>query len=349
LLDPFLDTFHDEQPLVQLALVSSLVKVYCEKPDATRDQLQFVLSEATKPGSVPDVKNRALIYWRVLSADVRIAKQMLQFSKQTVAHSGVRFDDAVLAELIRNMGSVAGVLHVVPSEFVSRVRFVPDEEEAEALALRQWHRVRLNNNGVVDIYADFAPRKLFLRIVSLSQAPLSAFAIAINRNVLGIVVDGSPKFPDQLELNEVADVVVALRIDPNSAGNAEQKDLQIAFRTNGATVYGLDRIPAEVAAIPGGDLGPDRFKQCFSSFEAATSFVVEEAAIASDDVLKEAGVFVAGKNGNKTYVSFVLAPANVFVAEIIQNARSLGVNIKGSSSALFPVIEASARWLFAQK
>jgi vesicle coat complex subunit len=40
LLDPFLDTFHDEQPLVQLVLVSSLVKVYCEKPDATRDQLQ---------------------------------------------------------------------------------------------------------------------------------------------------------------------------------------------------------------------------------------------------------------------------------------------------------------------
>jgi len=75
LLDPFLDTFHDEQPLVQLAILSALVKVFCESPEATSDQLQFVLNEATKPGNVPDVRNRALIYWRVLSTDVNIARK----------------------------------------------------------------------------------------------------------------------------------------------------------------------------------------------------------------------------------------------------------------------------------
>jgi vesicle coat complex subunit len=48
ILDPFLDTFGDESPLVQLQLISTIVKVFLTKPDETREQLEFVLTEATK-------------------------------------------------------------------------------------------------------------------------------------------------------------------------------------------------------------------------------------------------------------------------------------------------------------
>jgi vesicle coat complex subunit len=49
LLNPFLDTFHDEPALVQLHILSSLVKLYLEKPDATRDQPMNLASSQTRP------------------------------------------------------------------------------------------------------------------------------------------------------------------------------------------------------------------------------------------------------------------------------------------------------------
>jgi vesicle coat complex subunit len=79
ILDPFLDTFVDESPLVQLQILSSLVKIYLSKPDDTREQLQFVLNKATDETMQPDIRNRALIYWRMLSLSVEEAKQFVQF------------------------------------------------------------------------------------------------------------------------------------------------------------------------------------------------------------------------------------------------------------------------------
>jgi len=90
-IDAFLETFHDEKPLVQLQILSSLVKLFLDKREATQDQLQFVLSEATKGGNVRDVKNRALMYWRLLSDDPEAAKGIICFGKQAVT-PGVKLE-----------------------------------------------------------------------------------------------------------------------------------------------------------------------------------------------------------------------------------------------------------------
>jgi AP-1 complex subunit beta-1 len=59
LLDPFIDVFRDEPPLVQLQIVTAAVKLYVFRPSETQDFLQYVLVEATKPGVSPDVRSRA--------------------------------------------------------------------------------------------------------------------------------------------------------------------------------------------------------------------------------------------------------------------------------------------------
>jgi vesicle coat complex subunit len=120
ILDPFLDAFGDEPTLVQLQLISTIVKVYLVKPDDTREQLQFVLNEATKVERAPDVRNRALIYWRMLSLSAEAAKEFVQFQKTGVEHSEAPFSEEVLRELFANLGSVSGVLQILPSEFVLR-------------------------------------------------------------------------------------------------------------------------------------------------------------------------------------------------------------------------------------
>jgi vesicle coat complex subunit len=348
LMDPFLDTFHDEPPLVQLATLSSLVKIFCDKPDATRDQLQFVLAEATKPGGVPDVKNRALIYWRILSADVSMAKDIMSFSKQTVVHSGVNFDPSVLAELIRNMGTVSSVLHVVPSDFVRRVRFVPEDEDAgDEDSQRVWHPLQLKDSTLADVFADYDRQRMHLRIVNKSPRPLAQFQFALNRNLLGIVVSGQPNFPDALEFGDMSEVQVPIKIDQAQVG--EVGELQIAIKTNQGNIWAVDKIPAQIATTPEGNLTQDQFRQRFQSLPVAGATVVDDAAVADEKQLNETNVFVVGKNANKTYVAFAFVNAQVFLAELSQEGQKIVINTKGSTPALFQLIETSARALFAQK
>ena len=351
LLDPFLDTFHDEQPMVQLTMLSAFVKVYCAKPEATKDQLQFILSEATKPGNVPDVKNRALIYWRVLSADATLAKDMITFDKNTVVHSGVHFDAAVLDELIKNMGSVAGVLHVVPSDFVRRVRFVPEDEDFkdEEGAPKIWHQVRLNDNTALDLFCDYDKSNMYLRMISKSPTTLSQFAFAVNKNALGIVLDGTPRFPESLEFGDVAEVTVPLKVDPLAIANVDKTELQLALRTSQGPIYGLDPIPVLVATQPEGKITQDQFRQYFQTYTASATTVVEGASVADEKTLADMNVFVVGKNGSRTYVSFALPGNQIFVGELNQDGQNIGVSIKGPSQQLFPVIEGGARSLFSQK
>jgi hypothetical protein len=350
LMEPYLDSFRDEQPLVQLAILSSLVKMFCDKPDATRDQLQWVLGEATKPGSVPDLKNRALIYWRVLSADVSLAKEMLRFTKTTVLHSGINFDPEVLAELIKNMGTVAGVLHIVPSDFVRRVKFVPeDEDAAEDLVLRNWQPLELKDNTLVDFFADYDPQQMYLRIVSKSMQPLSQFQFAMNRNVLGISVAGQAAFPAALEFGDVSEVAIPIKVDAAQVGNPELRELQIAIRTNQGSIWAVDKIPAQIATTPEGNISQDQFRQFFTSLPVAGSTVIGDAVIADEKQLNEAHVYVVGRNGPKVYVAFALVGAQLFLAELNQEGQNIVINAKGKTPGLFPVIETAACALFAQK
>jgi hypothetical protein len=351
LLDPFLDAFRDEPPMVQLAILSAAVKAFCDKPDLVRDQLQFVLEHGTRAGNAPDVHNRALMYWRVLSADANMARDLLAFSKSAVAHSGVVYDPAILQELMRNMGSVAGVLHVVPSDFVRRVRFVPDEEPVahDDTIYRQWHPLRLADTSIVDLFADYEQGRMHLRIVNKAAEPLDGLALALNKNPLGIVVaEQQPRLPATIDSGDVGEAAIPLTVDPAQVAT-DRYDLQIALKTSQAVIYAIDRIPAHIAALPEGNIGQEQFKDCFQRFAATTAFVVDDAVIADEQQLTAGRIFVVGRNGNKVYVSFAFAGQQLFVAELSQNGQAIGVAVKAASNALFPVVEASARALFAQK
>ena len=352
LLDPLLDTFHDEEPLVQLTLLSSLVKVFVQYPETTSDQLQYILNEATKPGNIPDVKNRALIYWRVLSSDPQLtpAKEMLSFDKQTVTHSGLNFDPSILDELIKNMGSVSGVLHVVPSDFVRRVRFVPEDGDNGISgcddSTRDYHPLRLNDSTTVDAFAAYDKSNVYLRIVNKSPQPIGQFAFAVNSNSIGLTVSGQPMFPAQLDSGDICEVTIPIKINPAAANNFENPNLQIALRTNNGTIFALDNIPAQVATVSQGNIGQDEFKQLFAQYSASFQTVVDDASVSKDDYLLKNNIFVVGKNENRTYISFAFSPSAIFVGELTQNGQSVNVSIKGANQTFFPVIQNAARDMF---
>jgi Vesicle coat complex, various subunits len=61
---------------VQLQTLTAVVKLFLKKPDSSQGVVQRVLNTATKDCDSPDVRDRAYIYWRLLSTDPGAAKVM---------------------------------------------------------------------------------------------------------------------------------------------------------------------------------------------------------------------------------------------------------------------------------
>ena len=74
LLGIFLKTFKEESYQVQLQTLTAIVKLFLKKPDESQAIVQKVLQMATKDCDSPDVRDRAYVYWRLLSTDPAAAK-----------------------------------------------------------------------------------------------------------------------------------------------------------------------------------------------------------------------------------------------------------------------------------
>ena len=74
LLLSFLNNFQDEMLIVQIQILTAIVKLYLKKPDSNQNLVQKVLELSTKNCDNPDIRDRAYIYWRLLSTDPEAAK-----------------------------------------------------------------------------------------------------------------------------------------------------------------------------------------------------------------------------------------------------------------------------------
>jgi vesicle coat complex subunit len=69
LLGQFLENFTDEQPIVQLSLLTAVVKLFIKRPSMGQELVPKVLKAATEDVENPDIRDRGYIYWRLLSTD----------------------------------------------------------------------------------------------------------------------------------------------------------------------------------------------------------------------------------------------------------------------------------------
>ena len=66
LLGLFLDSYHDEKPVVQLQLLTAAVKLFLRRPDAGKDVMTSLLTVATAETLSVDMRDRAYLFvrWR---------------------------------------------------------------------------------------------------------------------------------------------------------------------------------------------------------------------------------------------------------------------------------------------
>ncbi|KAL0560080.1 hypothetical protein IC582_000474 [Cucumis melo] len=125
LLESFLESFPEEPAQVQLQLLTATVKLFLKKPtEGPQQMIQAVLNNATVETDNPDLRDRAYIYWRLLSTDPEAAKDVVLAEKPVIGDDSNLLDSTLLDELLANIATLSSVYHKPPEAFVTRVKNV---------------------------------------------------------------------------------------------------------------------------------------------------------------------------------------------------------------------------------
>ncbi|PSS04193.1 Beta-adaptin-like protein [Actinidia chinensis var. chinensis] len=130
LLESFLESFPEEPAQVQLQLLTATVKLFLKKPtEGPQQMIQAVLNNATVETDNPDLRDRAYIYWRLLSTDPEAAKDVVLAEKPVISDDSNQLDPSLLDELLANISTLSSVYHKPPDAFVTRVKTAQRTEE----------------------------------------------------------------------------------------------------------------------------------------------------------------------------------------------------------------------------
>ncbi|WFC97254.1 beta-adaptin [Malassezia brasiliensis] len=129
--------FTDDVPAVQFQTLTAIVKLFLKKPDSELAQriVQDVLTKATQECDNADLRDRAYIYWRLLSsADGDAARHVVLAPPPPITLPPTSVSRALLNELIHELSLLSSVYHKPASSFIGHGRMSAQSLQA-ALAV----------------------------------------------------------------------------------------------------------------------------------------------------------------------------------------------------------------------
>lgn len=126
----FLDNFREETPQVQLQLITACVRLCLFDPDQGKDLLMKVFQMLEDMENI-DIRDRGYFYWRLLSNNPEVAKEILLRPKPVISEQGLYIEPNLLDKLIENLNSLSCIYLKPPQSFVrlSKEFIVPHVEE----------------------------------------------------------------------------------------------------------------------------------------------------------------------------------------------------------------------------
>eukprot|EP00929_Paragymnodinium_shiwhaense_P078931 TRINITY_DN4096_c0_g2_i1.p1 TRINITY_DN4096_c0_g2~~TRINITY_DN4096_c0_g2_i1.p1 ORF type:complete len:909 (+),score=257.80 TRINITY_DN4096_c0_g2_i1:91-2817(+) len=132
LLDEFLGNFHDEQSMVQMQLLTAVVKLFLKKPASAQDMVSKVLRCATEESTNHDLRDRGYIYWRLLSTNPEATKHVVLGDKPSIRDDSQTLERGTLDKLITDLSLMSSVYHKTREDFVTRMSVNTGVEETVA-------------------------------------------------------------------------------------------------------------------------------------------------------------------------------------------------------------------------
>ncbi|KAJ0426260.1 AP-1 complex subunit beta-1 [Aspergillus carlsbadensis] len=135
ILAGFVEGFNEEFSQTQLQILTAVVKLFLKRPDKAQGLVQKVLQAATAENDNPDVRDRAYVYWRLLSntSDTNAARNIVLSKKPPIVTTIHSLPPALLEQLLTELSTLASVYHKPPEQFVGQGRFGADAVQKAAI------------------------------------------------------------------------------------------------------------------------------------------------------------------------------------------------------------------------
>jgi AP-1 complex subunit beta-1 len=98
------------------------VKLFLKKPEQSQGLVQKVLQAATAENDNPDIRDRAYVYWRLLSSDPQIAKNVVLAHRPPITSTIPVLPGPLLDSLLPNLSTLSSVYHKPPHAFLGQGR-----------------------------------------------------------------------------------------------------------------------------------------------------------------------------------------------------------------------------------
>lgn len=135
ILGGFVDGFGEEFTQTQLQILTAVVKLFLKRPQAAQGLVQKVLQAATSESDNPDIRDRAYVYWRLLSNtdDQNAPKNIVLSEKPAITTTIPSLPPSLLERLLTELSTLASVYHKPPEQFIGQGRTGADAIQQAAI------------------------------------------------------------------------------------------------------------------------------------------------------------------------------------------------------------------------
>ena len=276
----FLDNFREETPQVQLQLITACVRLCLFDPDQGKDLVMKVFQMLEDMENI-DIRDRGYFYWRLLSHNPEVAKEILLRPKPSISEQGLYIEPNLLDKLIENLDSLCCIYLKPPQSFVRLAKefevarqeevvveeddYGKDQNAYDSEGNQQGNYgegVNQNGDYMDDLLNLNAPQKKSVQVNNNIAVPpqdvLLASVAGIDKGVSGLAIKAAfqLEFQDQMYLylmlmnNTGADLEgFAMKFNNNSYCLAPvQEDVDIPVIKQGAV--GQMKIPIGLTGSP---------------------------------------------------------------------------------------------------
>lgn len=307
------------------------------------------LTKPKKEKVNPDVRNRALIYQRILSSDPETARSIIVFPKNSILHGGKIYPEQILYELLSNLGTVSGVLHIASSDFSKQEKYLSEEVDTikEELPILKWRKIPCSPDNLIDLYVDNTRNHYYMRMVNKTSSVISNLAIVFDQNSIGLFISGPVAFPQSIEPENFAEIIIPISCDVQKIGNLGIRDLRIAIRTNIENCFASDNIPVECGTIPTNPPSFTDFNRRWATLMFKNSLKEEDFEFATEHVLSNRFVYLIQSSDNLRYYYFQLQNESTFYIQIQSIQSGYEIIIGSDEEKMIALVRSSFVRIFS--
>jgi AP-1 complex subunit beta-1 len=113
--------------------LTAVVKLFLKRPDQSQGLVQKVLQAATAESDNPDIRDRAYVYWRLLSSDPQITRKIVLSDRPPITSTISSLPPVLLDDLLKELSTLASVYHKPAAAFLGHGRFASDAVQQAAI------------------------------------------------------------------------------------------------------------------------------------------------------------------------------------------------------------------------